>query len=114
MGRAKKLVASARANGSKASNNGKLKSELVAIIRLVPDARSGSAGVNFEKVFRAKLHKNTKYMDELRAEEQLKAAARVVRGRYLPGCGPEKPGGMSCEVARAILAAYQAATGEQM
>ena len=31
---------------------GKLKSELVAIIRLVPDARSGSAGVNFEKVFR--------------------------------------------------------------
>ena len=57
---------------------------------------------------------NEKYLDEARAKEQLSVAARVVRARYLPGCGPEKPGGMSCEVARAILAAYQAATGEQM
>ena len=65
-------------------------------------------------MLRAQLHKNEKYLDELRAEEQLKAAAQVVRARYLPGCGPEKPGGMPCETARAILAAYQAATGEQM
>ena len=111
MGRAKKHVASARRNGSKASNNGKLKSELVAIIRLVPDARSGSAGVNFEKVFRAKLHKNTKYMDELRAEALLERAARVIRACYLPGCRPEKDSGMSCEAARAILAAFEAAKG---
>ena len=111
MGRAKKHVASARANGSKASNNGKLKSELVAIIRLVPDARSGSAGINFEKVFRAKLHKNTKYMDELRAEALLERAARVVRACYLPGCRPEKGDGMSCEAARGILDAFEAATG---
>ena len=77
-------------------------------------ARSAAGGVTFEKVLRAQLHKNEKYLDELRAEEQLGVAARVVRARYLPGCGPEKPGSMSCEVARAILAAYQAATEGQM
>ena len=61
-------------NGSKASNTGKLKSEPVAIIICVPDARSGSAGIGFEKVFRAKLQKKTKYMDELRAEALLERA----------------------------------------
>jgi hypothetical protein len=111
MGRAKKHVASARANGSKASNNGKRKSEPVVVIRCVPDARSSSAGVNFEKVFRAKLHKNTKYMDELRTETLLERAARVIRACYLPGCRPEKDSGMSCEAARAILDAFGAATG---
>ena len=97
MGRAKKHVASARRNGSKASNNGKLKSEPVAVIWCVPDARSGSAGVTFEKEFRAKLPYKTKYADELRAEALLERAARVVRACYLPGCRPEKDGGMTCE-----------------
>ena len=95
-------------------NKGKLKSEPVAIIKTIYGACGAAGGITFEKVLRTQLHKNEKYLDELRAEEQLNAAARVVRARYLPGCGPEKPGGMSCEAARAILAAYQAATGEQM
>ena len=114
MPRPKKGVARSRINGSKASNKGKRKAEPVAIINVNYGARSAAGGVTFEKVLRAQLHKNEKYLDEVRAEEQLSVAARVVRARYLPGCGPEKPGGMSCEMARAILAAYQAATGEQM
>ena len=114
MPRPKKGVARSRNNGSKASNKGKRKAEPVAIININYGARRAAGGVTFEKVLRAQLHKNEKYLDEVRAEEQLSVAARVVRARYLPGCGPEKPGGMSCEVARAILAAYQAATGEQM
>ena len=114
MPRPKKGVASSRSNGSKASNKGKLTSEAVTIIKTVYGARGAAGGITFEKVLRAQLHKNEKYLDELRAEEQLNAAARVVRARYRPGCGPEKPGGLTCEEARAILAAYQAATGEQM
>ena len=117
MPRPKKGVASSRSNGSKASNKGKLKSEPVTIIKVVYGARGAAGGITFERVLRAQLHKNEKYLDELRAEEQLNAAARVVRARYRPGCGPEnkeKPGGLTCEEARAILAAYQAATGEQM
>ena len=106
---------SSRSNGSKATNRGKRKAEPVAIINVNYGARSAAGGVTFEKVLRPQLHTNEKYLDEVRAEEQLSVAARV-------GAGPlsarvwarEKPGGMSCEVARAILAAYQAATGEQM
>ena len=107
-------MANSRSNGSKASNKGKLKSEPVAIININYGARSAAGGITFEKVLRAQLHKNEKYLDELRAEEQLGVAARVVRARYLPGCGPDKPGSMSCEVARAILAAYREATEGQM
>ena len=114
MGRPPKHVRGSRSNGSKASNKGKLTSEAVTIIKTVYGARGAAGGITFEKVLRAQLHKNEKYLDELRAEEQLNAAARVVRARYRPGCGPEKPGGLTCEEARAILAAYQAATGEQM
>ena len=114
MPRPKKGTKRSRINGSKASNKGKLKSEPVAIININYGARGAAGGITFEKVLRAQLHKNEKYLDELRAEEQLNAAARVVRARYRPGCGPEKPGGLTCEEARAILAAYQAATGEQM
>ena len=114
MPRPKKGVANSRRNGNKACNKGKIKAEPVAVIKPVYRARGAAGGITFEKVMRAQLHKNEHYLDELRAEEQLQAAARVVRARYLPSCGPEKPGGMSCEAARAILAAYQAATGEQM
>ena len=111
MGRVKKHVAASRGNGAKASNHGKLKSEPAAIIRAVLGERSGNAGITFEKVFRAKLHKNTKYMDELRATALLERAAQVVRACYLPGYRPEKHGGMPCAEARAILAAFEAATG---
>ena len=114
MPRPKKGTRRSRINGSKASNKGKLKSEPVAIININYGARSAAGGITFEKVLRAQLHKNEKYLDELRAEEQLGVAARVVRARYLPGCGPDKPGSMSCEVARAILAAYREATEGQM
>ena len=81
------------------------------MFQLLVQRASSSAGVNFEKVFRAKLHKNTKYMDELRTETLLERAARVIRACYLPGCRPEKDSGMSCEAARAILDAFGAATG---
>ena len=114
MPRPKRGVARSRINGSKASNHGKIKAEPVAVIKPVYRARGAAGGITFEKVLRAKLHKNEHYLDELRAEEQLRAAVRVVRARYLPGCGPEKPGGLTCEEARAILAAYQAATDGQM
>lgn len=114
MPRPRRGEANSSSNGSKASNKGKLKSEPIAIININYGARSAAGGITFKKVLRAQLHKHEKYLDELRAEEQLNVAARVVRARYLPGCGPEKPGGMPCEAARAILAAYQAATGEQM
>ena len=99
MPRPKKGVARSRINGSKASNHGKIKAEPVAVIKPVYRARGAAGGITFEKVMRAQLHKNEKYLDELRAEEELQLAARVVRARYLPGCGPEKPGGMPCEAA---------------
>ena len=111
MGRLKKHVAASRSNGASASNHGKLNLEPAAIIRPVLGARSGNAGVTFEKVFRAKLHKNTKYLDEFRATVLLERAAQVVRACYLPGYRPEKHGGMPCAEARAILAAFEAATG---
>ena len=117
MPRPTKSARRSRTNGSKASNKGKRKAEPVAIININYGARGAAGGITFEKVLRAQLHKNEKYLDELSAEGRgaaLKAAARVVRARYRPGCGPEKPGGLTCEEARAILAAYQAATGEQM
>ena len=81
-------MANSRSNGSKASNKGKLKSEPIAIININYGAHSAAGGITFKKVLRAQLHKHEKYLDELRAEEQLNVAARVVRARYLcPGVG---------------------------
>ena len=88
MPRPRRGVANSRSNGSKASNKGKLKSEPIAIININYGAHSAAGGITFKKVLRAQLHKHEKYLDELRAEEQLNVAARVVRARYLcPGVG---------------------------
>ena len=114
MPRPPKHVRGSRVNGSKASNKGKLKSEPIEIIKPVFIVRGGTGTVTFEKVLRAKLNKNAKYEDELKALAYVKDAAQVVRACYLPGHVPEKHPRVSCAEARAILAAYQAATGEQM
>ena len=90
MGHLKKHVAASRSNGASASNHGKLNSEPAAIIRPVLGVRSGIAGVTFDKVFRAKLHKNTKYLDECRATVLLERAAQVVRACYSPGHRPQR------------------------
>ena len=85
MSRPGKRAKACRTNGSKASNKGKLSAELVAVIKVKYTVRGRSVLVGFEKVFRARLHRNEKYLDEQRADEQLAAAARVVRECYLPG-----------------------------
>ena len=112
MPRPPKHVRGSRGNGSKASNKGKLKSEPVEIVKPVFKVRGGTGTVDFEKVLRAKLNKNAKYEDELNALAYVKDAAQVVRVCYLPGHVPEKRPRVSCAEARAILAAYQAVTGD--
>ena len=110
MSRPKKAVASSRINGAKATNKGKIVSDKVAVLKVKLERNaSKELSIGFETVLRAKLHKNVKYADELRAEEHLAAAAAVVRARYLPGVGPAADGGKAFEEARGILAAYQAA-----
>ena len=71
---------------------------------------AGPASIGFEYAWRAKLHKNAKYIDEQRVEERLAAAAAVVRERYLPGVGPADDAGAALARARAILEAYAEAT----
>ena len=65
----------------------------------------------FEVVFRSKLLKHEVYEDAEDAKVWVARAARVVRARYLPGCGPEKPAGFDCARARVILNAYEEAVG---
>ena len=112
-----------RANGAKASNKGKRTSEPARCVVMVDDSiletdnrgaspRRASGGVQFKVIERAKLHKNVLYGDEAWAEEHVERAARVMRDRYRPGCGPERPGSMSVATARAILCAYAAATSD--
>ena len=65
----------------------------------------------FEVVFRSKLLKHEVYKDAEDAKVWVARAAQVVRARYLPGCGPEKPAGFDCARARVILNAYEEAVG---
>ena len=111
MPRPGKRAKACRTNGGKASNKGKLSAELVAVIKVKYTVRGRSVLVGFEKVFRARLHRNEKYLDEQRADEQLAAAARVVRACYLPGHVQESDGGKACAAAHATLNAYEAAMG---
>ena len=112
MPKLKKHVAASRSNGSKASNKGKITAEKVAVLRVVTKGGgvAGPASIGFEYAWRAKLHKNAKYIDEQRVEERLAAAAAVVRERYLPGVGPADDAGAALARARAILEAYAEAT----
>ena len=89
-------------------NKGKLSAEPVAVIKVKYTVRGRSVLVGFEKVFRARLHRNEKYLDEQRADEQLAAAARVVRACYLPGHVQESDGGKACAAAHATLNANEA------
>ena len=109
-----------RTNGAKAINKGKRTSEPARCIVMVDDSiletenrpQGASGGVQFKVIERAKLHKNVLYGDEAWAEEHVERAARVMRDRYRPGCGPERPGSMSVATACAILCAYAAATSD--
>ena len=65
----------------------------------------------FEVVCRAKLLKHEVYEDAENVQYLVERAAQVMRARYLPGCGPERPGGMRCSRARVILKAYEEAVG---
>jgi hypothetical protein len=112
MGRPGKRAKASKANGSMASNAGKIASERTTVIRAVFDNRKAKYGWYFEKVLRAKLHKNERYADELKAQELLLAAEWAVVAADLPTSGQEHVAGMQCEVAQAILAAFDAVVGD--
>ena len=118
MGRVKKSTKARRTNGAKATNQGKLLHgvpvvlmEQKAVSKKNGKRPAAAAGVTFKTVFWAKLHNSTKYTDELYAEEQLEAAARVVRKAYRPGWPRDTDGRMSYAAARAMLDACDGAVG---
>ena len=62
--------------------------------------RNGAAlDITFEKVARAKLHKNVQYFDEWRAEKRLASASQLVRAACLPGSKPD------CDAASRVASA---------
>ena len=72
--------------------------------------RNGAAlDITFEKVLRAKLHKNVQYFDEWRAEKRLASASQLVRAAYLPGSKPDSDAASRVASARRWLQAYSAA-----
>ena len=113
MGRPKKHVKASRDNGSMAPNKGKIKSEPKAILKEVYVRNGASLDITFEKVMRAKLHKNNKYYDEWRVEQRVARAAQMVRAALLPGKQLEGDGvkRLAEPEARAYLNAFEAATG---
>ena len=118
MGRVKKSTKARRTNGAMATNKGKLLQGVPVLLMeyVSPSKKKGkrpaaAAGVTFKTVFRAKLPKNVNYEEELYAEEQLEAAARVVRKAYRPGWPQDTDAVMSYAAARAMLDAYDGAMG---
>ena len=86
----------------------------MAVIRCTYNSNEPSADIKFEKVFRAKLHKKEQYGDEAWGDYWLGRAAELIRVLYRPGCErkhAERHYGMSHEMARGILDAYQEASG---
>ena len=67
MPRPKTSVANSRSNGSKASNKGKIISTKIPVLCPKVQWRGGDPVVTFETVFRAKLHKNEKYKEQVEA-----------------------------------------------
>jgi hypothetical protein len=57
-----------RSNGSKASNKGKIISTKIPVLCPKVQWRGGDPVVTFETLFRAKLHKNEKYKEQVEAE----------------------------------------------
>ena len=118
MGRVKKSTEARRTNGAMATNKGKLLHgvpvvlmEQKAVSKKNGKRPAAAAGVTFKTVFRAKLPKNTNYLDELRDKELLEAAVRVVRKAYRPGWPRDTDAVMSYAAARAMLDAYDEAMG---
>ena len=125
MARPSKSKVRSRSNGAKASNAGKLTSRqdkqercVVMVQQTKKEMEENTKrGIHprdvckFKVVFRSKLLKHEVYEDAEDAKVWVERAARVVRARYLPGCGPEKPAGFDCARARVILNAYEEAVG---
>ena len=92
MPRPRKSVANSRSNGSRASNKGKIISTILdESPRPLPQGavwRGGDPVVTFETVFRAKLHKNEKYKEQVEAEawaaDVEKVAQHADRGVHVP------------------------------
>ena len=106
MPRISKKVSASRRNGSKSENKGRVVAEKIAVLKMKFNNKdSGAERVAFEKVFRAKLPKGEKYLDEQRAEACVAAAAAIVRAAFCPGAEPAKDGGRALDNARRILTA---------
>ena len=88
MPRPRKSVANSRSNGSKASNKGKIISTKIPVLCPKVQWRGGDPVVTFETVFRAKLHKNEKYKEQVEAEawaaDAEKVAQHADRGVHVP------------------------------
>ena len=110
MVRPKKHIAASRKNGSKATNYGKIKAEPTVVFKESYVRNGAALDVTFEKVLRAKLHKNVKYFDEWRAEQRLASASQLVRAAFLPGSKQDCAAASRVASARSWLQAYSAAT----
>ena len=110
MVRPKKHIAASRKNGSKATNYGKIKAEPTVVFKESYVRNGAALNVTFEKVLRAKLHKNVKYFDEWRAEQRLASASQLVRAAFLPGSKQDCAAASRVASARSWLQAYSAAT----
>ena len=110
MARLKKHIAASRRNGRKATNKGNIKEEPTAVLKEVRVRNGASLDITFEKVLRAKLHKNAKYYDEWRTEQRVAAAAHVVRAAFLPGRKRECGDAKRITEASAYLRAFEVAT----
>ena len=107
MPRISKKVSASRRNGSKSANKGRVVAEKIAVLKMkFSNKDSGAEAVAFEKVFRTKLQKGEKYLDEERAEACVAAAADVVRAALCPGAEAANDGGQALAQARMIMDAY--------
>ena len=118
MPRPRKSVANSRSNGSKASNKGKVISTKIPVLCPKVQWRGGDPVVTFETVFRAKLHKNEKYKEQVEAEawaaDAEKVAQHADRGVNVPdecviSCRCLQP---VASTKGTILKAYQEATSD--
>ena len=109
MARPKKHIAASRKNGSTATNYGKIKAEPTVVFKESYVRNGAALDITFEKVLRAKLHKNVQYFDEWRAEQRLASASQLVRAAYLPGSKQDCDAASRVASARRWLQAYSAA-----
>ena len=109
MARPKKHIAASRKNGSTATNYGKIKAEPTVVFKESMVRNGAALDITFEKVLRAKLHKNAQYFDEWRAEKRLASKSQLVRAAYLPGSKPDSDAASRVASARRWLQAYSAA-----